>query len=642
MNREVSAKEKTLLLIEDEAANRTAVKRALRDSGLNFLEAEHGRQALEILSDRHVDLVLLDLAMPVMDGFTFLERFRAMEANRAILSATPVCVMSAWSDGANRRRAIELGADDFVSKPVDNTELRARVRSLLRISTYRRRLEAFQIQLDNKVSTSAGQHMPASEALQVQINQLQQARRQQEVWSEAQLWITEAQTSLASTEDLSHFYQKTVHHAMVMTRARHGALVLLDEAGEPGEIITPGAANSEFLQLACLDDGQRILRALLAQGDPLRVAEPEACPGCELTQPACPARSNLLLMPLRLNGQLYGALLLADKPGGEAFTVQDESLSQLFVIQVAGVLERKELLGALHRSNADLHSEQEEQRALIKRLQEAHEQLLQSEKMASIGQLAAGVAHEINNPVGFVNSNIGTLQKYVQQLLVVLEAYEQAESLLDGNALRDIHTARQQADIEFLKEDVLALVQESHQGLTRVKQIVQDLKDFSHVDEGEWQQVDLHKGLDSTLNIVSNELKYKAEVVREYGELPLTECIGPQLNQVFMNLLVNAAHAMEQQRGVITIRTGAEQDWVWVEISDTGKGIDTEHLKRIFDPFFTTKPVGTGTGLGLSLSYGIVEKHGGRIDVESELGKGTTFRVWLPVYKADTPMEVTG
>jgi signal transduction histidine kinase/DNA-binding response OmpR family regulator len=633
--------QKTLLLIEDEAENRTAVKRALRDSNLVFLEAENGQQALDILADRSVDLILLDLAMPVMDGFTFLQHFMVAGADRATLSSTPVCVMSAWSDDISRRRALELGADDFVSKPVDNMELRARVHSLLRISTYRQRLEDFQIQLNKQGSSSAGQCMPDTEVLQTQIDVLQQARRQQEVWSEAQLWINEAQQSLVSSDNLQHIYEKTVYHAKVMTQAYHGALTLLDEAGELQEIITTAAADGEFPQLGCLDDGQRSLCALLAQGDPLRVAKPDACPGCEFVPPTCPARNSLLLMPLYYSGRLHGTVLLAGKLGGEVFTAQDESLLHLFLIQVASVLERKQLLGALHRSNKDLRTEQEQQRALIKRLQETQDQLLQSEKMASIGQLAAGVAHEINNPVGFVNSNISTLQKYVEHLLALLETYEQAESLLHGSALQNIQTAREEADIEFLKEDVLALLQESHQGLIRVKQIVQDLKDFSHVDEGEWQQVDLHQGLDSTLNIVNSELKYKADVVREYGELPITECIGSQLNQVFMNLLVNAAHAMEE-RGVITIRTGTENIWVWVEISDTGKGIEPEHLNRIFDPFFTTKPVGTGTGLGLSLSYGIVEKHGGRIEVDSELGKGTTFRVWLPVHQVEMSLEAEG
>lgn len=172
---------------------------------------------------------------------------------------------------------------------------------------------------------------------------------------------------------------------------------------------------------------------------------------------------------------------------------------------------------------------------------------------------------------------------------------------------------------------------ESKDGITRVKHIVQNLKDFSHVDvSGEWHFDDLHKGINSTLNIANNEIKYKSEVVKEYGELPEVECLLPQLNQVFMNLLVNSAHAIEE-RGTITIRTGQQGEEVWVEIADTGKGIAPEHQKKIFDPFFTTKPIGKGTGLGLLLAYGIIQKHHGRIEMQSEVGKGTVFRVWLPI-----------
>jgi signal transduction histidine kinase len=160
---------------------------------------------------------------------------------------------------------------------------------------------------------------------------------------------------------------------------------------------------------------------------------------------------------------------------------------------------------------------------------------------------------------------------------------------------------------------------------------VQNLKDFSHAGGvEEWQYADLHQGLDSTLTIVNNEIKYKARVVKEYGDLPEVECLASQLNQVFMNLLVNAAHAIVEQ-GTIAIRTGHEGDEVWVEVADTGQGIPAENLKKIFDPFFTTKPVGKGTGLGLSLSYTIIDKHHGRIEVKSEVGSGTAFRVWLPV-----------
>ncbi|MHB1292357.1 MAG: ATP-binding protein [Sulfuricella sp.] len=257
--------------------------------------------------------------------------------------------------------------------------------------------------------------------------------------------------------------------------------------------------------------------------------------------------------------------------------------------------------------------------------------MLQSEKMATIGQLAAGVAHEINNPIGYVHSNLGTLDMYIQSILGVVAAYEHAESAIaDGDALSRVLAAKREADFEFLREDVAALMNESREGITRVKKIVQDLKDFSHVDEAEWQWTDLHQGLDSTLNIVWNEIKYKAKVVKEYGEMPEVECLSSQLNQVFMNMLVNAAHAIEEQ-GTITLRSGVEGEEVWVEIADTGKGISPENLNRIFDPFFTTKPVGKGTGLGLSLSYSIVQKHHGRIEVSSEVGKGTIFHIWLPI-----------
>jgi len=251
--------------------------------------------------------------------------------------------------------------------------------------------------------------------------------------------------------------------------------------------------------------------------------------------------------------------------------------------------------------------------------------------MASIGQLAAGVAHEINNPIGYVNSNLGTLEQYITNLLEVLDAYSQVESQLDSGAesTKQLVALKQKLDIGYLREDTTALVRESQEGIKRVKKIVQDLKEFSHVDDAEWQHADLHEGLDSTLNMVHNEIKYKAEVVKEYGKIPAIECLASQINQVFMNLLVNAAQAIDQ-KGVVTIRTGEESDKVWVEISDTGKGIDPEHMNKIFDPFFTTKPVGKGTGLGLSLTYSIVKKHGGKIDVDSTPGKGTAFRVWLP------------
>lgn len=268
-----------------------------------------------------------------------------------------------------------------------------------------------------------------------------------------------------------------------------------------------------------------------------------------------------------------------------------------------------------------------------KQLQALQNQLLQSEKMASIGQLAAGVAHEINNPIGYVYSNLGTLERYLADIFGALHAIEtMALSATDPTQItRQVEAIKQQNDLVFIEQDIQDLMHESREGITRVKKIVQDLKDFSHADtNAEWLMADLHAGLESTLNIVNNEIKYKAEIIRQYADLPQIYCIPAQLNQVFMNMLVNASHAIEQ-KGQITITTQLGDGQVVISFADTGKGIPEEIIHRIYDPFFTTKPVGSGTGLGLSLSYNIVQTHGGKIDVTSEVGKGTRFDITLPI-----------
>jgi signal transduction histidine kinase len=271
----------------------------------------------------------------------------------------------------------------------------------------------------------------------------------------------------------------------------------------------------------------------------------------------------------------------------------------------------------------------EELQSLNERLAGTQSQLLQSEKMASIGQLAAGVAHEINNPIAFVRANLISLKGYVTDMLSLLDAQEAGR----GDRAATGETSQAQAiDIDFLREDIPALLVESIEGVTRVEKIVKDLKEFSHLDKADWLKADLHHGIETTLNVAAHELKYKVEVIRDYGELPLVECLPFQLNQVFLNLVVNAAQSIEG-RGTITISTGIgiSDDSVWIRIADTGKGIEPAHLTRIFEPFFTTKPVGIGTGLGLSVSYSIIRRHGGSIEATSELGKGTEFTIRLPV-----------
>lgn len=283
------------------------------------------------------------------------------------------------------------------------------------------------------------------------------------------------------------------------------------------------------------------------------------------------------------------------------------------------------------RAQHELERNYSEMKQTNQRLAEAQSQLLQSEKLASIGQLAAGVAHEINNPIGFVSSNLGSMRRYMESMLQLIGLYECLDvGQLPGDLRAQVALLREQSDFEFIHEDLPQLLAESEEGLTRVKKIVQDLKDFSRVDQSDWQEADINQGLESTLNVVMNEVKYRAEIIKDYAKLPTVRCRAAQLNQVFMNLIVNAAHAIPE-RGVITLSSRHEGGWVRVSVRDNGCGMTEAVRRRIFEPFYTTKPVGQGTGLGLSLSFSIVRKHGGRIEVESEPGQGSCFHVWIPV-----------
>lgn len=289
---------------------------------------------------------------------------------------------------------------------------------------------------------------------------------------------------------------------------------------------------------------------------------------------------------------------------------------------------------ALIQSNA-------EQAQLLVDLKQAQTQLLQAEKMSTIGQLAAGVAHEINNPISFVGSNMETLKRYIAAVRSVMTTYElTCRAPGDQEAIARLEHVKKTNDIEFVFEELPQLVEESRDGIERVRKIVQDLKTFSHVDEVEWQATDLHVCLDNALNIARNELKYKVEVFKNYASVPKIECVSAQLGQVFLNLLVNAAQAIDT-KGEIRIATGYDGAYVWVTIADTGSGIRPEHLPRMFEPFFTTKPVGKGTGLGLSMCYGIVKKHNGEILVDSSYGRGTVFTIRLPVCQPQKLAQTT-
>lgn len=308
-------------------------------------------------------------------------------------------------------------------------------------------------------------------------------------------------------------------------------------------------------------------------------------------------------------------------------------------LTVERALERRSLLLNAKQYKRDLELRNEELvrgKAQLERLQA---QIVQNEKMASLGQLAAGVAHEINNPIGFVYSNLDFLEGYVGDLIRLLELYDTTE--LPVHAAAAVAEFKRQIGYENAITDLRSVIDDCREGAERVRDIVQNLRTFSRLDEAEFKKTDIHEGIESTIRILSRYFSGgNIRLVRDYGELPDVDLYSKELNQVWMNLLVNAAQAVGVADGEVRIETRSGETHVTVAISDTGGGIEKEHLTRIFDPFYTTKPVGEGTGLGLSISFGIVERHGGRISVESTSGRGTTFTVMLPHQVKKDPERV--
>jgi signal transduction histidine kinase len=270
--------------------------------------------------------------------------------------------------------------------------------------------------------------------------------------------------------------------------------------------------------------------------------------------------------------------------------------------------------------------------------------VLQTEKMASIGQLAAGVAHEINNPMGFIHANLFQMAEYLTDMRRV---WERVDDLLQGVQQGDLDTIRtaadtvtasmREVDLAYVVSDFGKAIRESQEGSERIRHIVQDLRDFSHHDSSERVLADVNQCLDSTATIVWPMMKQIVLLEKDYEDLQTIACYPMQIKQVFMNLLVNAYQSIEAkvgesgETGKVWLRTRQREDGVVVEVTDTGIGIPATHVDRIFDPFFTTKKVGSGTGLGLSTSFGIVKRHGGSLTVDSKEGEGTTFRVFLPL-----------
>jgi signal transduction histidine kinase len=304
----------------------------------------------------------------------------------------------------------------------------------------------------------------------------------------------------------------------------------------------------------------------------------------------------------------------------KAFNDMADKLSDLYNSLEQKVMDRTH---ELSRTNLQLKRANQE-------IKDTQSMVVHNEKMRSLGQLVAGVAHELNNPINFIYGNLTHLKNYTNNLVEIINKYKEVQKQLPEDKFEEVEKLKQELEYEFIVNDLASLIKSCYDGAERSKQIIIDLKNFSRLDEAQVKEVDLHEGIDSALNILESKYKDRVTVHKQYSTIPQVMCYAGQVNQVFMNVLDNAVQAIEGN-GNVYVRTKVEDQNAVIEIEDTGPGIEEDVIPKIFDPFFTTKPVGEGTGLGLSICYKIIKSHNGKMEVESEKGKGTKFIIKIPI-----------
>jgi signal transduction histidine kinase len=449
-------------------------------------------------------------------------------------------------------------------------------------------------------------------------------------------------TQITASLDVKEIAQLVIEEAKKSIDSSGGAILLLDENTGSLKIISKYGQISlgeEHLKL-----GQGLIGTILQSGSGEIVNNVSADPRFMKISAKV---NSIICVPLTSKKQLIGAIVLCSETP-KTYSTKDWKLLSILALQTAGAIE-KALLYQESCTAAQVAQEQAQQlqRTLFE-LQQAQTQLIQSEKMSSLGNLVAEVAHDMNNPINYVSGNLSYIEDYIQQLLNLLQLYQQNYA----QPVAAIQTVLENLDLQFLIEDLKKMLASMNLGVGRMRQLALSLRNFSRLDQVEMKPVDIHEGIDSTLLILQSRLKPKErnlgiQIIKEYGNIPLIEGYANQLNQVFMNLIANAIDALEEsmiscQWPIIAeknsdslyIRISTEaidSNWLKIQIADNGPGIPQNLQKRLFEPFFTTKPSGKGTGLGLSISHQIIEKHGGLLRCLSQPGEGTTFCIEIPV-----------
>jgi two-component system, NtrC family, sensor kinase len=564
-----------ILVVDDDRLTRAMLEKVITTTGNDAIMVNDGRQAWEYYRENVVPIVVTDWIMPEMDGLELCRRIRSADMGHY----TYIVILSGKGDKDDMVRMLEAGADDFIAKPFSAKELMARIATGERII----RLENQHKELLSVIAESRDKMRTVFDALSEEIVTLDK-----------------------------HLEIVSANFAFVSARA----LNMQDVIGKPYDVFGSSLIGESGENLgthavaACFKVGRKSVHVVEVSDSGGRM---------HVNELRClPVSSN--------SGETIQVILVVRDITEEReknWEIQD--LNQKLTLAIKQINQKNQTL-----------------EQTLQQLKESQFRVLQSEKMASIGQLAAGVAHEINNPTGYVSSNLKTLSDYQDGLLKVIPLYRQLVSgvkggtfsgsgLTDLSALVDrIYEAEASEDIDFILNDMTSLISESREGTQRIKKIVNDLKEFSHPEADAKRETNLNDNIETTLNIVWNEIKYKAVVEKDFGDIPLLLCYPQRLDQVFLNILINAAHAIAAN-GTIRIQTRHVSGRIEITISDNGCGIPEENLARIFDPFFTTKAVGKGTGLGLHLAYNIISDHNGTIEVKSRVGEGTSFIIRLPV-----------
>ncbi len=441
--------------------------------------------------------------------------------------------------------------------------------------------------------------------------------------------------AISSTMDVGKIMEIILSEATTQIDAFHSSIMLLQKNAP--DVFTTLVRQKKAKITSSLDRSCRTIAGwVLKNRKCLLMKDIIADPRFEGLGIISDELQSVLAYPMISKNNIIGVMVFQNLKGQSVFTEENQRIISIIASQSAQVLENAQLYQMLAASNVKLEeanltleqrvAERTEQlnrkkiqlEKALKELQESQNQLIMKEKMASLGNLVAGIAHEINNPIGAINSAADVITRCNNKINEILKEKDLTENANQHQKLQQI--------LNLIDQNGM-VIQESGQ---RVSKIVKSLKNFARLDNAEFQKADIHEGIDNTLTLLHHELKDKITIIKDYGKIPLIYCYPIQLNQVFMNILLNAIQAIEND-GIIKIKTFSDDGNVHIKISDTGKGIPHEHLNKIFDPGFTKKGVGVGTGLGLSTSYNIIQMHKGEIRVESEVGKGTTFTIILPM-----------